>query len=75
MSQRVELQGARVVVTGAGSGIGEATALRFAGEGGRVIAVDIKGDCAQATADRCGGGAEARACDVADFAAVQALAE
>ena len=68
MSRRVELEGARVVVTGAGSGIGEATALRFAGEGSEVIAVDIDGESAAATAERCGGGAQSRVCDVADAA-------
>ncbi|GAP60376.1 3-oxoacyl-[acyl-carrier-protein] reductase FabG [Arthrobacter sp. Hiyo1] len=33
--------GKTVIVTGAGSGIGQATALRIAKEGGRVIAADI----------------------------------
>ena len=33
--------GKTVIVTGAGSGIGLATALRVAKEGGRVIAADI----------------------------------
>ncbi|RPE77808.1 MULTISPECIES: SDR family NAD(P)-dependent oxidoreductase [unclassified Frondihabitans] len=37
-------QGKTVIVTGAGSGIGRATALRVAKEGGRVIAADISGD-------------------------------
>jgi 2-hydroxycyclohexanecarboxyl-CoA dehydrogenase len=75
VSARVVLNGARVVVTGAGSGIGEATALRFAGEGSHVIAVDINGESAAATASRCGGGAESRVCDVADYAALKALAD
>jgi NAD(P)-dependent dehydrogenase (short-subunit alcohol dehydrogenase family) len=71
----VALNGARVVVTGAGSGIGEATALRLASEGSQVIALDINGDAAQATAERCGGGATAHACDVADFSALKSLAD
>jgi NAD(P)-dependent dehydrogenase (short-subunit alcohol dehydrogenase family) len=75
VSERVDLQGARVVVTGAGSGIGEATALRFAGAGSHVIAVDINGDAAAATAERCGKAADARVCDVADYGAVKALAD
>lgn len=33
--------GARAVVTGAGSGIGKATAERLLGEGARVVAADI----------------------------------
>lgn len=37
-------EGQTVIVTGAASGIGRATASRIAREGGRVIAVDISGD-------------------------------
>jgi 3-oxoacyl-[acyl-carrier protein] reductase len=38
------------IVTGAGSGIGRATALRFATEGARVMCVDRAREAAQATA-------------------------
>jgi NAD(P)-dependent dehydrogenase (short-subunit alcohol dehydrogenase family) len=64
----------RVVVTGAGSGIGRATALRFAKQGADVVCVDIDETAANATARDCDRG-EARVCDVADPAAVQALAD
>lgn len=39
-----------VIVTGAGSGIGRATAVRMAAEGARVLCADAKGDGAQETA-------------------------
>ena len=34
-------EGKRIIVTGAGSGFGEATAARFAKEGGRVLVTDV----------------------------------
>jgi 3-oxoacyl-[acyl-carrier protein] reductase len=40
-----------VIVTGAGSGFGEATARRFAAEGGRVLVADIDVTAAQRVAD------------------------
>jgi NAD(P)-dependent dehydrogenase (short-subunit alcohol dehydrogenase family) len=46
------LQGKVVAVTGAGSGIGRATAARFAGEGAKVLIADIDADGAAATAAR-----------------------
>jgi NAD(P)-dependent dehydrogenase (short-subunit alcohol dehydrogenase family) len=59
------------VVTGAGSGIGLATARRFAAEGARVAVVDIAADAGQAAADEVGG--TFIACDVSSEADVEAL--
>src|SRR5919112_5405253 len=54
-------------VTGAGGGIGRATALAFAREGASVVVSDISEQSVQETARRIeelGGGAPAVACDV-----------
>jgi NAD(P)-dependent dehydrogenase (short-subunit alcohol dehydrogenase family) len=65
------LQDRVAVITGAGSGIGLATARRFAAEGAKVVAVDISADAGKAAADEVGG--EFVACDVADEEQVKAL--
>ena len=55
------------IVTGAGSGIGQASALLFAAEGAKVAVVDLKPDAARATAEqigRAGGQAMAIVADV-----------
>src|SRR5919198_181042 len=68
-----------VVVTGAGSGIGGATALAFARAGSRVLAVDINAEAAEKTAAACTEAgaplALAHVCDVSDPESVNALAE
>jgi NAD(P)-dependent dehydrogenase (short-subunit alcohol dehydrogenase family) len=72
-----DLQGARALVTGAGSGIGREIALELARKGARVVAVDLRADTAEKTAVACGEiGPEATSdtCDVADLDAVVALA-
>lgn len=63
------------LVTGAGSGIGRAAALRLASEGARVFCVDLYEDSVLATKaqiEAAGGSAEARACDVSDEESVRA---
>jgi NAD(P)-dependent dehydrogenase (short-subunit alcohol dehydrogenase family) len=59
------------VITGAGSGIGLATARRFAAEGARVVCVDISAGAGTQAAEEVGG--EFVACDVSDEASVRAL--
>ena len=68
-------EGVSVVVTGAGSGVGRATAGRFAAEGANVTCVDLRKAWALETVDQiaaAGGTAQAVECDVADEAAVEA---
>ncbi|MDQ3856425.1 MAG: SDR family oxidoreductase [Chloroflexota bacterium] len=49
------LQGLRCIVTGAGSGIGRAIALRFAAEGARVLVADLDEAAGRSVAQELGG--------------------
>ena len=44
----MRLEGKTAIVTGAGGGFGEEIARRFAAEGARVVAVDLRGDAVEA---------------------------
>jgi 2-hydroxycyclohexanecarboxyl-CoA dehydrogenase len=67
------LKGKTAIVTGAGSGIGRAIALRLAAEGVTVGVFDVRADAAETTAREireAGGTAHIAACDIADYEAV-----
>jgi NAD(P)-dependent dehydrogenase (short-subunit alcohol dehydrogenase family) len=67
------LRDSSVIVTGAGSGIGRATALRFAQEGAKVVVADLNGDAAKevvAEIQAAGGTAVAVTGDLSDPAVV-----
>ncbi|GAB7034434.1 SDR family oxidoreductase [Streptomyces sp. NPDC021749] len=69
-------EGRRVLITGAGSGIGRATVHRILAEGGRVVAADVDAEGLAATAARAAGEGTAgrlrtAVLDIADEAAVR----
>ncbi|MXZ15955.1 MAG: SDR family oxidoreductase, partial [Acidimicrobiales bacterium] len=70
----MRLQGKVALITGTGSGIGRATALRFAAEGAQIVAVDIADSNEDTVTEvqRAGGEAIAVHADVSDDADVAA---
>lgn len=68
----IRLGGALSVVTGAGSGIGRATAVALARRGAKVVVVDVEGDAAREVAASVDG--IAHALDVSDPEAITRLA-
>ena len=67
-----------IIITGGGSGIGRATALRFARDGANILIADINragGEATVAAVAEAGGEAEFRLTDVADFGQVEAAVE
>ncbi len=72
------LDGLVTVITGAGGGIGSATAHALAREGAEVVLLDLDLAAAEAAAQQvkdAGGAARALACDVADESSVRAALE
>ena len=72
----MRLKGKKAIITGAGSGIGRATAARFADEGAAVVCAGLNKADNEATAAEitsAGGQAVAIACDVTDDADVDDL--
>jgi NAD(P)-dependent dehydrogenase (short-subunit alcohol dehydrogenase family)/pimeloyl-ACP methyl ester carboxylesterase len=69
------MAGQLALVTGAGSGIGRATALAFGEQGAEVLCVDVDLAAAEGTAKELGDRGHAYQLDVSDGAATDALAE
>ena len=76
--QQLPLSGKLAVITGAGSGIGRATALKFAENGADIVCVDINKDAAERTATLChvlNANAWAHVTDVGSAQSMQSLAD
>ncbi|MEU7701770.1 SDR family NAD(P)-dependent oxidoreductase [Streptomyces sp. NPDC015492] len=75
MNQLTRYEGRRALITGGGSGIGQATVLRVLAEGGRVVAADISEDGLKDTVAKAGDAAgrlTTVVVNVADEASVRA---
>ena len=71
----MRLQGKVAIITGAGQGIGEAYAHRFAKEGATVVVADVNAEKGEAVARAIGGGAVFERVDVSDEADTQRFAQ
>lgn len=77
-TNRFDLAGRSVIITGGGKGIGKVYALEFARAGARVLAADIDGPAAEGTAREiaaAGGEAIATTTDVSDAKSADAMAQ
>jgi NAD(P)-dependent dehydrogenase (short-subunit alcohol dehydrogenase family) len=75
MAKSIDLTGKTAVITGAGSGIGRATARLLARHGAKVHIADLNGEAAAAAAREIGGSATHHAVDVTRPEDLAALAE
>lgn len=71
----MRLENKIAIVTGAGAGIGAATAEAFAREGAKVVVADFNGDAARSVAGKIGKSAVSIKVDVRDSGEVKAMVE
>jgi 3-oxoacyl-[acyl-carrier protein] reductase len=74
----LKLAGKVAIITGAGRGIGQATALKFASEGARVVVCDLSPDSIEDTVERVtalGGEAVGHAADVRKLSELKAMVD
>jgi NAD(P)-dependent dehydrogenase (short-subunit alcohol dehydrogenase family) len=69
----MQIEGSVVIITGAGSGIGRALTAEFVEQGARVVAADLNGAAAEATAAQVGGDVVAMRADASAGEDIDAL--